>query len=112
MMKKTLSTISFIFVSSGAFSAEWIEANLNQIEIAGAGVLEGLYFAKDSPYQTSFSCSLNRYISIRGDQKLADRALSLALYAKTTPAKLKIYVVGCDAQGYLEGKQVMLSSQP
>ncbi len=39
---------------------------------------------------------------------LADRALSVALFAKSSGGKVKIYVSGCDPDGYLQGLSVML----
>lgn len=109
-MKKVL-WLSLMFIANNVIAGEWVEASLNQIELAGTGTTEGVYFAKDAPYQTSFTCTKNTYISVK-DTKLADRTLSLALYAKSTSAKLKIYVTGCDAQGYINGVQAMLLSQP
>jgi hypothetical protein len=100
--------IVFSLCSLVANSAEWIDINLNQIEVtAPAAGGEGLFFAKDTPYVTSFSCPSNRYVVIR-DQKLADRAISMALYAKSTSGKLRVYVSGCDSQGVISGVGVML----
>lgn len=66
------------------------ELNLNQIELAGAGATEGICFANPTPYQTSYTCAKARYLVVK-ETKLADRALSLALYAKSTQIKLRIY---------------------
>lgn len=109
-MKKTIILPILFAASFNCLAAEWIEANLNQIELAGAGVTEGVYFAKDTPYQTSYTCPNSRYIVVK-ETKMADRTLSLALYAKSTSSKLRIYITGCDAQGYLNGVQSMLVSQ-
>ena len=111
-MKKLITTLVFVMgvASLPALGAEWVEANLNQIELTpanGGDVPEGIWFASPTPYVTSLTCSNNRYISVK-DTKLADRTLSIALYAKATSARVRVYVTGCDSQGYLNGIQTML----
>lgn len=109
----------FLFAATMAFAStslasappgSWVTASLDQIELTPAQgwfTGEGVWFASITPYQTQFDCSNSRYIVIY-DSKLADRTLSVALYAKSTGGTVKIYVTGCDSQGYLVGKSVML----
>lgn len=109
-MKHLGLMLSCIIWSNIASAGEWVDINLNQIELTpstGWNTPEGVWFAKDTPYQTSYNCEKNRYVSVK-DKVLADRTLALALYAKSTGAKLKIHVTGCDSQGYLNGASTML----
>lgn len=105
---KICIALLFTMFAHSSVAGEWLNADLNQIE-AAAGSIEGIYFAKPAPYVTTYTCVKNRYIVIK-EQKLADRTLSLALYAKSTGIRLRIYVEGCDALGHLNGTQVMLET--
>lgn len=117
MIKQILVQMSaaLLFCSSGVLAltpppGEWLEAHLGQIEMTpseGWVTGPGIWFAASQPYVTNISCPHNRYISIR-DGVLADRALSAALYAKSSGGKVKVYVSGCDVDGYLQGLSVML----
>jgi|GEM_PF-6592450 len=111
-MKNLIAVLIFTtsIISLPVLCAEWVEVNLNQIELSptnGGIVPEGIWFASPTPYQTSLACPNNRYVSVK-DAKLVDRTLSIALYAKATSAKVRVYVNGCDPQGYLNGVQTML----
>lgn len=103
---------SLLISSTSAYSAEWIELNLNQIEVAPSTDANGesIYFYNPTKYVSQYSCSKGNYISIK-EAKLADRALSLALYAKSTGETLKAYVKGCDSNGHLDGANLMLKSK-
>ncbi|RYY73348.1 MAG: hypothetical protein EOO52_18275 [Gammaproteobacteria bacterium] len=111
-MKNLIAAVIFSIslISFPVFSGEWLDVNLNQIELTptnGGNYAEGIWFSSPTPYATSLTCANNRYITIK-DTKLADRTLSIALYAKATSAKIRVYVNGCDSQGYLNGIQSML----
>ena len=107
-LRFVIFAIALIY-GTNALSAQWIELHLGQIEILAEtdSHREGVYFAKPTSYASQFSCSKDRYVVIR-ESKLADRAMSLALYAKSSNLSLKAYVVGCDSKCYLDGRSVML----
>lgn len=106
--------VVLIAVSRSSLAAvpagEWVQVNLSQIEFTPAEgwfVGEGIWFANDVSYDTQFTCVKDRYVGIMRPT-LIDRAFSSALYAKSMGGGLKIYVVGCDANGYLDGRAIML----
>ncbi|WP_062270575.1 hypothetical protein [Endozoicomonas arenosclerae] len=99
-----------VCVKAEAPPGQWVTLSLDQIELTPASgwfTGEGVWFASDTPYESSFDCTKSRYVVIK-DKVFADRALSLALYAKSMNLKLRAYVVGCDSLGHLEGRSVML----
>lgn len=112
---KQIAILAAIIFSSLSQAGEWVtlEANdLLQVEIMQAGALssasEGVYFKHRTSFNTTLSCSKKQFV-VFTDPKLADRALSVAMFASTTNKILKFYVDGCDQQ-YLHGKIVMLKS--
>jgi hypothetical protein len=112
-MKKYL-TVLLISLSSACWSGEWIHVgnNLRQIEVAQAESMpsanEGVYFMGNAPFVTQQGCTKSLYITI-ADEKLADRALSMGMFAIASDKTLKVYVDGCDANNYILGKVVLIA---
>jgi hypothetical protein len=110
---KKLAILATALFSTFSQAGEWVTLEAKdflQVEIAQAGALsfaaEGVYFKHKTTFNTSVSCSKKQFVVIT-DPKLADRALSVAMFASATSKTLQFYVDGCNNQ-YLHGKIVMM----
>jgi len=112
-VKAVLLAAGFLFAGlsqAGAPPGAWVVVSLDHIEITpsqGWFVHEGVWFVNPTPHQTQFNCTKSIYVGI-ADTTMANRALSVALYAKSSGGAMKVYVTGCDSEGGLIGSSVML----
>ena len=109
-----LVVVGLLFINLSQAAApppgQWVVISLDHIEITPSQewfTAEGIWFGSPTPYQTQFNCSRSDFISIV-DPTLMNRALSVALYAKSAGSSMKVYVTGCDSRGVLVGQSVML----
>jgi hypothetical protein len=110
---KILLLMITMFISSSAMAGAWISISPSEIENielwqsnTNSTVNEGVYFRHKSQFSSSESCSNKSFIVVT-DPKLADRALSVAIFAISTNKSIKLWVAGCD-NAYLHATAVMI----
>ena len=108
-----LLIILFLIFSPYSYAAQWITLDsdsLAQIEVIEQGVHsfaeEGVYFKAKESLSVTLDCSKKEFLAII-DEKMADRALSLFMYAMSTGKSVSFYVDSCTNE-YPRARSVML----
>ena len=112
MLKMFAISILFL-VAPHTNAAQWFTLNsdsLKQIELIEEGVHsfaeEGVYFKATEDFPVALDCSKKDFVAIV-DEKMADRALSLIMYAISTGKSVQFYVDSCTNE-YPRARSVML----
>ena len=110
-MKKLLLGLTCFCTVAAVNASEWVTldpSDLLQVEVyqtgADAGKSEGVYFRAESDFSTTLTCS-KKHTVVLTDATIADRALSMGMFAPSSGKTMQFYVTGCD-NDHLLGKAV------